>query len=72
MVRILAAVFFPALNSKYPMIANGMGGGKTPIVPWSDIIYLIVRLCLGFWFILGSSGIIHFIQNVRNAGRKTI
>ena len=72
MVRILAAVFFPTFNSEYPMIANGMGGGKTPIIPWSDIIYLTVRLCLGVWFVLGSSGIIYFIQKVRNAGRKTI
>ena len=71
LIRILSAVVFPSLNSKYSAVPYGLDSKMVTIIPWSDIIYLVARLTLGVWFIIGSSGIIHLTHKLRNAGRQT-
>lgn len=68
--HILTVVIFPETNSSFPSTVYGLGSQKT-LIPWDDIVYLAVRLGLGFWFIFGSSGILYYISKVRNACLKT-
>ena len=69
LVRIMTAVTFPSYNSKFNVISHGLNSELTTIIPWSDISFLIVRLAIGIWLVIGSTGIVNLVLKIRNAAR---
>jgi hypothetical protein len=69
LVRIVIAVLKPSLDDNFSQVIANATGTRKAIIPWSDIIAMIVRVAFGIWLILGSCGIVAFLKKVRYAGR---
>jgi len=72
LIQIVSAVLFPVFNTRFETTLQGLNNKSVTLIPWSELIYIIIRLVIGFWFILGSSGLVHLTQQFRNAGKKNI
>ena len=70
LVRIVIAVLKPSLDDNFSQVIANATGTRKAIIPWSDIIAMIVRVAFGIWLILGSCGIVAFLKKVRYAGRN--
>ena len=72
LVKVVTAVLLPSFDTNYAKVLSRINGDKITIIPWSEILHLIVELFIGVWFVFGSSGIITFLKKVRYAGRNHI
>jgi hypothetical protein len=69
--QIVFATLWPHLDATYAKaITNPYSGEKQSLIPWSNIVYMCVRLAIGLWFTLGSVGILNLIKKVRYLGRS--
>lgn len=69
LIQIVSAVIFPVFNSRFETTLQGLDSKSVTLIPWSELIYVVIRLVIGFWFILGSSGLVHLAQQFKNAGK---
>lgn len=72
LIQILSVVLYPALNSNWDTMFYGLENQKKVLIPWDNIIYLVVRLALGIWLIIGAAGIQKTVQKIRSVGRQAI
>ena len=72
LIQIIGAVLFPVFNSRFETTLHGLDNKTVTLIPWSDLLFVSIRLALGFWFILGSSGLVNLTQKFRNAGKQSI
>ncbi len=70
LIQIISAVLFPVFNSRFETTLQGLDNKTVTLIPWSELIHVTIRLAIGFWFILGSSGLIKLTQQFRNAGKN--
>ena len=69
LVKIVFATLLPSFDSSFDKMLSPLNGNQVTIIPWSDIVSVIVQIAIGIWFILGSKGIVSFLKKVRYAGR---
>lgn len=70
LAKILFATIWPHLDTTFAKtMANPFTAEKKALIPFADIVYLTVRLTIGFWFSFGSQGILGLIRKVRQMGR---
>lgn len=70
LARIVFAAVWPQLDTAYNLTSTFAGERKV-LIPYSEIISLVVKLAIGFWFTIGSAGILGLIKRVRELGRPT-
>ncbi|NIW20267.1 hypothetical protein GWN28_18280 [candidate division KSB1 bacterium] len=69
LVRIGIAALQPSMDNNFPQVVANAAGARKSLIPWSDIVTMLVQLAFGIWLILGSRGIVAFLKKVRYAGR---
>ena len=65
----MIAFLKPSLDDNFSQVVANAAEAREAIIPWSNIITMIVRIAFGVWLILGSRGIVAFLKKVRCAGR---
>lgn len=67
--KLIVSSQFPGTNPKYVRTIDAMGKMKAEI-PVVDLVKVIVEMGLGFWFLLGSNGIVNAIRIFWAKGNK--
>lgn len=72
LAKVVFAVLLPNLDTSYSQtVANGLAGGRRALIPYSNLVYLAVKLAIGAWLTFGSQGIRGLVNRVRGWGQAT-